>query len=182
MKTGRKISVWGLSMNDNGYSLIELIIVMAIISILAVFSFNGIQYLDNGNSKKAVSEIDKSLNKVRLESMSKIDKKYALVLSKEVDGYYIYVLNNTTGATINSISDGTIIGSKKKIGNETSIITYTLYNSPTEHVLDVTNPLIIRYKGNNGTFETDYSNITITIGNKVSTLNLVKKTGKHFQG
>ena len=168
------------SMNNQGYSLIELIIVLAIIAILTVFSFNSVTYMSYANSKKTVSEIDNYLSKVRLESMSKINKSYAVVLSKETDGYYIYCLSNTSGVEIDEISKGTLVGNKKKIANKEVVVTYKFINGVEEFTLDSSNSLIIRYRGDSGAFASEYSSITIKSGARVSILKLVKKTGKHY--
>ena len=75
-------------MNNKGISLIELIVVMAIIGILIGSSFVAVQYIRFGDTKKCVAKIEDELDKLLVETMSKKEKRY-FYLFKTTNGYYV---------------------------------------------------------------------------------------------
>lgn len=77
--------------NNKGISLVELIIVIAIITLFAGGSIAGIQYLHYAGARQCVNEMDAAIEKVRMEAMSKTNKPY-LYLYQYQNAYYMKVL------------------------------------------------------------------------------------------
>lgn len=100
-----------------GFSLVELIIVIAIIGVLAGAASMGINYLVYANEKKAMIEIDTTISKVRLDDMSKKkDEKPYLYLASDGSAVYMQV---STQAAITSFTPSSdwkkILASGKKL-------------------------------------------------------------------
>lgn len=77
--------------NNKGFSLVELIIVIAIISILTGVSFVGLGYLYSTNVKSTVQKLDSSLQKVQSYTTAKSNggRDVGLVIKKKSDGFYV---------------------------------------------------------------------------------------------
>lgn len=76
--------------NNKGFSLIELIIVIAILSVLTGVSAVGLGYLYSTNVKSSIKKVDSSLQKVQSYTVSKSvgGKDIGLKLKKKADGFY----------------------------------------------------------------------------------------------
>lgn len=76
--------------NNKGFSLIELIIVIAILSVLTGVSAVGLGYLYSTNVKSSIKKVDSSLQKVQSFTVSKSTggKDMGLKLKKTADGFY----------------------------------------------------------------------------------------------
>lgn len=83
--------------DHRGFSLVELILVIAIIGIMAGGASMGINYLVFANEKKAIINIDSTISEVRMEDMSKAksDKPYLYLAS---DGAAVYMQVSTQPA------------------------------------------------------------------------------------
>ncbi|NLJ97633.1 MAG: prepilin-type N-terminal cleavage/methylation domain-containing protein [Clostridiales bacterium] len=75
---------------NQGFILVELIIVIAIISILSLGTALSVGLLGYGNAKSATGRIATMLDKVRVENMTK-KEQYYLVIYKENKDYYLSV-------------------------------------------------------------------------------------------
>lgn len=160
-------------MRDNrGLSLIELIVVIAILSIISVGAFSGIGMLSSWNVNKCAKGIDSALKKTKTTAMSKSNAE--LILSKSDGDYYIESTEEQ----------------KKKIGSEPIVITYTTTEGNTI-TIDGTNTLTLRFDRSSGAYQrigetsgTDVkdiycTSIILTRGSKQKVIELVYATGKH---
>lgn len=77
--------------NHKGFSLVEMIVVVAIIGILAGASIALFGHLRVANVDKTVQVFSMALNKLQLDSMSKTaqNKKFCVYLFRSGDVYYI---------------------------------------------------------------------------------------------
>lgn len=66
--------------NNAGFSLVEVLVVVAIIAVLAAMSTSGLSYLIRGNIKKAVKTMHSAIATSRTDSMSR-SGKWELVIS-----------------------------------------------------------------------------------------------------
>lgn len=157
--------------NQKGFSLIEMLVTVAIISILAGVSIRIVGYLRVANAEKTVQSIEKACTKLQATSMSKADKTYLYIYMN--DGQYYYTFSTTdcdayTAAVMKK--DGDPIGKGIKITREAS-----------GTVNEVTGGVFIKiaYK-RDGTFDSAKTNCdAIKIeGGSIERLKLIKDTGK----
>lgn len=76
--------------NNKGFSLVELIIVLAILAVVTGTSFVAIGYVYGKNVKSSIEKIDSSLLKIQSYTMSQSTggRDIYLRLTKKSDGYY----------------------------------------------------------------------------------------------
>ena len=95
-------------LGQNGITLVEIIIVIAIIGILASTSVMMIGHLHYANTQKVVRTLDSSLDALQVRTMSKAGSSY-LYIYKLDNGYYTRVLSDNLGSFDDTklTSDGT---------------------------------------------------------------------------
>ncbi|MEG1741306.1 MAG: type II secretion system protein [Acetivibrio sp.] len=169
MKTGRKTE-------NKGFSMIELIIVITVLSILISGSLGTLQYISYGNTKKCAAAINTALNQVQLENMSKSDTTY-LYIYREDKNCYLKIWNQ-------DVSSKKDLTNGKKIANGSVSISYKEEATGNEIPLDPQNPasfLKIAYDKGTGAFLDSLPYSEIILEGRVSyRIQLVKKTGKHY--
>ncbi len=166
--------------NQKGMSLIEIIIVIALVGILAGTSVTLIGHVHYANTKKTVESMDSALDKLQVNSMSKQDKTY-LYIYKLSDGYYMKQLTDVI-----TTFDGTKFDSNgtKLSGNSTQVY----LESESGTLVDGNVFIRISYK-KSGVFDketitgstelgTNVDKIVVK-GNGTYTITLVGATGKH---
>ena len=84
-------------LGQNGITLVEIIIVIAIIGILASTSVMMIGHLHYANTQKVVRTLDASLDALQVRTMSKAGSSY-LYIYKLDNGYYTRVLSDNLGS------------------------------------------------------------------------------------
>ncbi len=84
-------------LGQNGITLVEIIIVIAIIGILASTSVMMIGHLHYANTQKVVRTLDASLDALQVRTMSKAGSSY-LYIYKLDNGYYTRVLPDNLGS------------------------------------------------------------------------------------
>lgn len=108
------------TMKDNrGVSLVEIIVVIAIIGLLAVGATSGWNYINYADTSKCAKEINGLMIRTRVQAMSKEEKPY-LYIYKKGTTYYSLV---STSNTFPSNPDGS------KLANKKVTISYT-YKDP----------------------------------------------------
>lgn len=77
--------------NNKGFSLVELIIVLAILAVVTGVSFVGLGYVYGKNVKSSIEKIDNSLLKIQSYTMSKSTggRDIYMRLTKKSDGFYV---------------------------------------------------------------------------------------------
>lgn len=91
-----------------GFSLIELIIVIAMIGVLVGSSVTMIGQIRYADTKKVADEVDTALKELRLETMSQAKERY-LYIYKGSDGYYMKALG--AEIVVSSATYDTYLGS-----------------------------------------------------------------------
>lgn len=156
--------------NQNGITLVEIIIVIAIVGILASTAVMMIGHLHYADTQKVVKTLDSSLNELQVKTMSKTGDYYMYVYHLS-DGYYVQILSENLSAFDSSrlTTDG------KKLSNNTISICQDGVELPEDGYMK------IAYT-KQATFDTTNTNVqTIRIdGVPEYSIQLVYDTGKHF--
>lgn len=172
---------------NKGYSLIELIVVIAIMVVLTGMLVWGFSSVTNQEAKKAISLIDGYLNQTQTTAMTKT-QGYCMI-SMDAEGNYFA-----------SLQDGT----SKKLGDSKLVIDYQLEGTTGWKSITKSQPLILSYEKSSGAFlpvitqvESDRyvylttkggdnsdisayaASIRIQKGNYEKQIQLYPKTGKH---
>lgn len=159
--------------NNRGFSLVELIVVVAIGAILIGASILSIASISGTAAKQCARNIESILNKTRVTTMGK--DSAAIELYKDgADGAYYYKVTVTNGK-------GETTAETKKIGRSNLEIRYST-NASTTFVdaskLDVSNPIKIEFDRSSGAEKTDIGKIWVKHGSTEKTITIYKETGK----
>lgn len=166
--------------NNQGVTLIELIIVMLIMSVLAGAAIFGIRSLDSGNVRSTVKRIDTLIDYVRVENMSKFDTYY-LEIEKKGGPFTAKVLKKDQSGNMSEV-----LSEELKLTGGT--ITYVCSNgtSETEYAINEVPPVILtisNYKSCGGfqpVMGGEIRRIVISAAGHTYTIGLVSETGKHY--
>ena len=161
--------------NDNrGYSIIELIIVLAIIAIIMGTVFYSIILIFSANAKSCVNNIQRSIGDCKVTTMGRADAY--MVLFRDNEGN-VYTQMHITK------SDGTVTDEEpQKVGTSKVDVGYTPKNG-TETALLPGDSIEIRFDRSNGGFKADaggrlYEEIYVRGGSKDFRITMTELTGK----
>lgn len=155
--------------NNRGFSLVELIVVVAIGAILIGASILSIASISGTAVKQCARNIESILNKTRVTTMGK-DTAVIELYKNGSDGAYYYEVTVTNGK-------GETTAETKKIGRSNLEIRYsTTFNNASK--LDVSNPIKIEFDRSSGAEKTDISKIWVKHGSTEKTITIYKETGK----
>lgn len=174
--------------NNRGITLIELIIVIAIIGILLGGIALTFSIVNSADIQSCTQTLDSSLERTKNECMSKLEQQYLVLYKSTVSdysGYYIKTVSSTelTSYTPTPHKD-------TRIGSDKIKISATLESGASVEVADTavfftfdraTGAFGYLYSGIPAVSTGDYpSSITITNGKRTSIINCIQATGKHF--
>ncbi len=170
MKNRHKLQIRHLG--NRGVSLVEMIIVIAIIILASSVTISLIGQLSFARTQKAAKTINITLDKLRMETMSKgISYKMYLYLAE--GDLYMKILKDSD----------TIILTKDN-GEKLSADCQVNYKREgiAEEVLEEgeSNYIAISFSKSSGAFTSDYEWISISNTKHNSILQFVKETGKHW--
>lgn len=161
---------------SKGFSMIELIIVVAIIGIFSALATLGFGYLQSGNVKSAARNIDATLSKLKLDTM-KQNKQPVMYIYKKGSDYYMHCTAKTF--SIPSGTGDTAVG--QKIGNHN--VKITAFDGTTTKELNTGDSFQITFNKGSGTFTSNYRHIYVAHsdgGGITYDIEMIKETGKHF--
>lgn len=164
-----------MKLNKKAFTLIELIIVLAIMAILTTGGVVGIRSITSANITDAAKRIDSRMSQLRLENMTKTPKTY-LYLYNIDDVLYM----NTSDSNTATVENGGINATTGiRLGNNVKLS----YIDPSDIQNDLEDgkEIKISFSRSSGAFLSDYKALILSgYGNgKTSTIRCVKETGKH---
>lgn len=163
-----------LRKNHKGFSLVELIVVIAIVSILAGISFSLLGHVKLANKEKAVQYVSMSLNKLQTRTMSKAEKQYLYVY--RISGQYYTTISATDCSTFNAAvmnSNGAPIGVGMSI--------YAV-DGATKTVIGDNGFAKIAYRkdGSFDTTKTSCKGLSVETDRGATAIKFIAETGKHI--
>ena len=187
---------------NKGFTLVELIIVVAIFTILLGIAIPSLDSILGFRVNRAANSITAALDRTKTEASNRLVGE--MMLEKKSDGYYIsyYLDRGKVRSTSNIKQD-----QPEKIAPARTIISYTTDTDSTDRVMNVGDKLIITYDRATGAFlpiqgsvisQNDIltklnagedvplqrdgaycTSITIKGGRRYKTISLIKDTGKY---
>lgn len=154
---------------NEGFSLVELIVVIAIVAVLGTGIIMGIGMLSSWQLNKCVNLLDGGLNEARTEALSK-QTAYLTISCEENGCYYMEITGKPA----------------EKLAGDKITITYTTDAGEDETAITAEQPLRLSYDRASGAFlpiaDTDVycTAIHVRMGEeKSAVIKLIKSTGKH---
>ena len=162
--------------NEAGVTLIEIIIVLAIIGILASVSVLLIGHLHYADTERVINNIDTSMNELQIKNISKAEQSYLYIYHLS-DGYYMRILSDD----LSGFDSSKLNGDGTKLSNNTIEIYGTDAGGSRVAIKGTANYIKVSYT-KSGSFDSSKTNVKeIAIeGTPQQTLTLVFDTGKHF--
>jgi type II secretory pathway pseudopilin PulG len=158
--------------NNEGITLVEIIVVVIIIALLSTGGLVVISRMRYTDTLKVAKEIDLTMSKVRLETMSKDGKP----------SIYLYNIDDTIYMKLSSEIDGDLADLDETSGKKLSIKTALYYKSISgdEMKLEHDQYIAISFTRSSGAFDTDFEYIKLQNTGSTHTIYCVKETGKHW--
>lgn len=162
--------------NEAGVTLVEIIIVLAIIGILASASVLLIGHLHYADTERVINNIDTSMNELQIKNISKAEQSYLYIYHLS-DGYYMRILSDD----LSGFDSSKLNGDGTKLSNNTIEIYGTDASGSRVAIKGTANYIKVSYT-KSGSFDSSRTNVKeIAIeGTPKQTLTLVFDTGKHF--
>ena len=163
-----------LHIDNRGYSLIELVIVLAIIAVLMGTVFYSIILVFSANAKSCANNIQRSIGDCKVTTMGKADAY--MELFRESDGTVYTQLLVTE-------CDGTVTDEERqKVGTNKVYVGYEA-DGDTKTSLEAGDKIVIRFDRSSGGFRPDaggviYKNIYVEGGSKKYRIEMIPFTGK----
>lgn len=125
---------------NKGFSMIELIVILAVLGISATLIGGSISQIFSLDQKQCATELNAVLSRCKIGSMSRAGDVY-LVVSAEADGVYSTYYENDA------------VAERQKIGKHSLSLTYT-DETGASHTVSETEPLYLAFQRTTGAFLT----------------------------
>lgn len=163
-------------LDKKGFSLIELIICIALMGILSVSAFSLASHIKFANSSRCIKVLNQKLEIARMTTMSKAGE-WSFFVYRKSDGIYCYLSSN-----------GTLEESKgTKLAGSKIHLYYTKKGGSEEELEEsIASVMHIKFSKNTGAFLDNgssciYEQIRVAAeSSKGDVIELVEKTGKHI--
>lgn len=167
--------IWNATSKNSGFSMVELIIVIAIVGLMSGSAFSIFNHLRYADLQKAVKTIEDNINKLQVSSMSQKDKPVL----------YIYCVDNNTYLKVQKASESLTRDKNGILLGNSNITVKGVDSSGVEFGLkgsESTNSIKVIYQRSGvydyGTGKTNVKDIKVSGKKAEYTLSLMKNTGK----
>lgn len=166
--------------HNQGYSLVELIVVITMVAIFSISAVYGIGMIGGWEMKKCVKQLDGAISETKMNAMSK--GACELTITRDSDGNYDMQMVVGIGEKKHTLQ-------KQRIADKRISIYYVAEDAATEYLITESNPLTISFDAGSGAYKpiksTEVSGtygkkLIVKMGTKhVTTIRLIKDTGRH---
>ncbi len=164
-----------LNIGTKGFSVIEVIICLAIMAVLSTGAVSLASHIKYANTKKCVKLLNQELETARMTAMSKAGNWQLYVYRKE-DGIYYYLSNS-----------GLNKEKGEKVGGKKIHLYYKKKGETEQELTSVDSSLVqIQFSKNTGAFIAEsgsciYETLRVaTVGTNGHVIKLIEVTGKHI--
>ena len=184
--------------NNTGFSLVELMVVIAIMAVLMGLASYSFGLILSSSAKECAQKLSSQLYETRTGSMCRYGEELTIYYHKNTgssdeysDGYYIYRVSNTiqNGATVADMKKQLTNAEIRKIASGRVKITAYIEGDSTPITINNATSITISYQHSSGAFDygiidgastgSYFEKLVIESGNKVYTIKMVPETGKH---
>ena len=160
--------------NDRGFTLIELIVVIAILGVLLGVASYSIGYVSTTKAKNFSTKLSALISQCRVDTLSGSPADTYLEVTLEDDGYYGTLYEGKK-------DDSPVVKSREKLGPKNLSCTYTYNEDGTTKTVDDTdnNNIKVSFTRATGAFSSTVTQIDVATGAGGYTISLVKTTGYH---
>ena len=169
--------------DSRGFTLIELIIAMAIIAILSIGTVLGIGILGYGNADSAAARIRSLSDYARIENMTK-KQSYYLVIDQQGKDYYLSIQTLKDGSRISTKTEKLDLQKGRISFQNKDGSSYIVSSVPIEGE-NVRDKLEVEFTKDTGGLKTNYmgeiiKTIIVECNNISYNIHLVQATGKAY--
>jgi prepilin-type N-terminal cleavage/methylation domain-containing protein len=171
--------------NNQGFSLIELMVVITILAVLISGVGINLRLLSFTDTERVIKEVDSALSKLQLETMSQGNQNHYLILEWDntEKAYYICFATSSSVLTQENWATSTkTVTNRKKLAAESITITYSNQTDGSSSILlrDAKPVLLISFMPSTGAFQSSCKQIVIESSGKTKTLHMIGITGNHY--
>ena len=158
-----------IGVNSRGFTLVEIIIVVAIIAVALTMAFLSINTIFALDVQKTAKEIVSDLGKTKIACMT-----------REGD-VYLHLYKNEYGIMVERFENGAPVGAAEKVGKATLTVTCFYGAAADGTVLDETG-ITIAFNRSDGSFKPstggNVTRLVVSSGDRSRTITLWPQTGK----
>ena len=201
MKTGQKNRKYEMRKNNAGFSLVELMVVVAIMAVLMGVASYSFRLILSNSAKECAEKLSSQLYETKTGSMIRYGEELTIYYHQKAgstdeysDGYYIKRASYTiskAGLSGLSPTPKPIAGNEvRKIASNRVTISAFLKGDASPIPITNAQEITIRYDRISGAFKqaiingvensSYFEKIVITSGNKICTITMIPETGKHI--
>ncbi len=166
--------------DNRGLSLVELVIIIAIMAIMIGVLVGSLGYIGNSQARSLANAIKTSIGQTRIQTMGK-NEAYLYIYRGTDNKYY-------KETWIKAGADAPVKDSTDVLGKDKPIVKYKIKGDSTEHTISSSDGLLITFdrtngkeintKSLNGNNSVLCEKITVSYGTKEYVITIVPETGK----
>ncbi len=154
---------------NKGFSIVELVICIAIMGIVVGMLGASLHYIGVSQARSLANSIKTAVGQARVQTMGKYDTYLYIYRSSSDKRYYKETWKRSNKEDLKREN-------RELLGKDRPIVKYKIKGDTTEHVLDGTNGLLIKFDRTNG------KEIVEDMSTAVTSTDLKDQDGKYIKG